>query len=253
MGRRPQRTSTQMGDRLVASSRPRRTSTAKGDSLVPDGPQTAAHPAGAVARSPIAAAEPAGVADGWLVSRRRSTAGLRLQDCTALAKVLLHAADPAGAAAALGVPAGRAARNAAGTMIAGSGPGEWTLIGRPGAARPLSEWAAGLRITGLVTVVDLTHAWALLRLTGAAAPDALAKVCPVDLDDRVTPDGSAFRAPVAKLAAGVIRDDTDGTRSYLLHCERSFGQYLFDALLDAASEFGAAVDGLTIPGEPGRP
>lgn len=218
-----------------------------------DKPQTAAHTAGAVACSPIAAAEPTGVVGGWLVSQRRSTAGLRLQDCTALAKVLVRAADPGGAAAALGVPAGRATRDAAGTVIAGSGPGEWTLIGRPGAARALADWAAGLRITGLVTVVDLTHAWALLRLTGAAAPDALAKVCPIDLDDRVTPDGSAFRAPVAKLAAGIIRDDTDGTRSYLLHCERSLGQYLFDVLLDVGSEFGTSVDGLTLPGEPRRP
>ena len=34
-------------------------------------------------------------------------------------------------------------------------------------------------------------------------------------------------------------------RSYLLHCERSVGQYLFDALLDAGAEFGVEVDGFT--------
>ena len=32
--------------------------------------------------------------------------------------------------------------------------------------------------------------------------------------------------------------DTDDTRSYLISCDRSFGQYLFDALLDAGEEFG---------------
>jgi glycine cleavage system aminomethyltransferase T len=43
-----------------------------------------------------------------------------------------------------------------------------------------------------------------------------------------------------------VRDDEDGTRSYLLHCERSYGQYLFDALLDAGHEFGIEISAFTI-------
>ena len=43
---------------------------------------------------------------------------------------------------------------------------------------------------------------------------------------------------MAKLVTDVVRDDRDGTPSYLLHCERSSGQYLFDAVLDAGAEFG---------------
>lgn len=50
----------------------------------------------------------------------------------------------------------------------------------------------------------------------------------------------------------MIRDDQQGTagpvRSYLLHCERSCGQYLFDALLDAGAEFGIDIDGFRAPG-----
>jgi glycine cleavage system aminomethyltransferase T len=53
---------------------------------------------------------------------------------------------------------------------------------------------------------------------------------------------------VAKLVTDVIRDDQAGARSYLLHCERSSGQYLFDALLDAGEEFGIDVAGFTFPG-----
>jgi hypothetical protein len=34
--------------------------------------------------------------------------------------------------------------------------------------------------------------------------------------------------------------------SYLLHCERSSGQYLFDTLLDAGREFGVQVDGFLL-------
>jgi sarcosine oxidase gamma subunit len=54
----------------------------------------------------------------------------------------------------------------------------------------------------------------------------------------VTPDGAALSTSIAKLVTGLVRDDTHGTPSYLLHCERSSGQYLCDALLDAGAEFG---------------
>ena len=37
-------------------------------------------------------------------------------------------------------------------------------------------------------------------------------------------------------------------RSYLLHCERSSGQYLADSLLDAGAEFGIGVDRFMPPG-----
>jgi glycine cleavage system aminomethyltransferase T len=45
----------------------------------------------------------------------------------------------------------------------------------------------------------------------------------------------------------VVRDDQDGVLSYLLHCERSSGQYLFDALIDAGDEFGIEVEGFVAP------
>ena len=56
----------------------------------------------------------------------------------------------------------------------------------------------------------------------------------------------------------MIRDDlvsADGaTPSYLLHCERSSGQYLFDALLRAGAEFGIEIDGFRMPDAlPSRP
>ena len=87
----------------------------------------------------------------------------------------------------------------------------------------------------------------------------LSKLCPVDLSDKVTPNGAAFRSSVAALVTDVIRDDVaDGkpngldpsaqTRSYLLHCERSSGQYLVDTLLDAGAEFGIEIDGFIAPG-----
>ncbi len=53
---------------------------------------------------------------------------------------------------------------------------------------------------------------------------------------------------MAGLVTDVVRDDIGPVRSYLLHCERSTGQYLADSLLDAGAEFGIGVDRFTPPG-----
>ena len=96
---------------------------------------------------------------------------------------------------------------------------------------------------GFVSVIDLTHGRALLRLTGADAAAVLSKVCGVDLADHVTPNLTAFRSIMAKVVTDVVRDDLDATPSYLLHCERASGQYLFDVLVDAGTGYGLDVTG----------
>ncbi len=189
-----------------------------------------------VARSPIAPAGPVAVVDGWEVSAIRAEgADLTLTDVTPLAKVAVASRQPD----LRGVRFGRAARKEDGTLVVGSGPGEWLLIGPPGQAAALAA-----RITDPdATCVDLTHGRALVRLTGHRAPDVLAKLSAIDLDDELVPDGAALRTAVATVATDIIRDDRDGTRSYLLHCERSVGQYLFSSLLQAGAEYSLAVDG----------
>jgi heterotetrameric sarcosine oxidase gamma subunit len=204
-----------------------------------------------VARSPIAPVPPTTIEHGWEVSARRSAAELKITDCTPLAKILVLASTDGELAHALGVPFGRAARDPHGTLVVGSGPGEWLLLATPGTSLTVTGRVEQVKDGGLVSVFDATHGRALMRITGARAPDLLAKVCAIDLADEVTPDGAAFRSSVAKLVTDVVRDDRGGTRSYLLHCERSSGQYLFDALIDAGDEFDIEVDGFVDPGNRG--
>jgi heterotetrameric sarcosine oxidase gamma subunit len=196
-----------------------------------------------VARSPISPAPPVTVERGWEISARRSDAELRIMDCTPLAKVLVRASANGEVARTLGVPFGRAARDEHGTLVVGSGPGEWLLLAPPGANAAVAGRVEEVHDDELVSVFDATHGRALMRITGARAADLLAKVCGVDLSEETTPDGAAFRSSVAKLVTDVVRDDRGGERSYLLHCERSSGQYLFDALIDAGDEFGIEVEG----------
>jgi heterotetrameric sarcosine oxidase gamma subunit len=204
-----------------------------------------------IARSPIAPVPPITIERGWEVSARRSAAELKITDCTPLAKVLVLASTDGEVARALSVSFGRAARDAHGTLVVGSGPGEWLLLATPGTSTALTQRVEEVRDEGLVSVFDATHGRALLRITGSRAPDVLAKICAIDFSEAVTPDGAAFRSSVAKLVTDVVRDDRGGEISYLLHCERSSGQYLFDALIDAGDEFGIEVDGFADHGNRG--
>jgi heterotetrameric sarcosine oxidase gamma subunit len=196
-----------------------------------------------VARSPIAQLPPTTVEHGWEVSARRSAAELKITDCTPLAKILVLAPTDGELARTLGIPFGRAVRDAHGTLVVGSGPDEWLLFAAPGTSAAVTRRVEEVRDEGFVSVFDATHGRALMRITGPRAPDLLAKVCAIDFSEAVTPDGAAFRSSVAKLVTDVVRDDLGGEISYLLHCERSSGQYLFDALIDAGDEFGIEVDG----------
>jgi heterotetrameric sarcosine oxidase gamma subunit len=196
-----------------------------------------------VARSPIAPAPPVTVEHGWEISARRSGADLRIMDCTPLAKVLVRASTKGETARALAVPFGRAARDEHGTLVIGSAPGEWLLLSAPGTAAEIVEKVEETPDYELVSVFDTTHGRALVRITGARAADLLSKVCAIDFSQEITPDGAAFRSSVAKVVTDIVREDRDGELSYLLHCERSSGQYLFGALLDAGEEFGIEIEG----------
>ena len=214
-----------------------------------------------LSRSPIAPAPPVRVEAGWEVSGGRSDAALTITDCTPLAKVHLRAPWNGAMAKALGVPFGRAGRDLddrasqdGAWLVVGSGPGEWFVLAPPGAAsaEAVAGWlgtvAADSAPDEFVSVVDLTHGRALMRITGRDAAELLARLCGADLHDDMAPDGAALRSAVAGVATDIIRDDRGGVPSYLLHCERSSGQYLFGALVSAGESLGIGVDGFRLPG-----
>jgi heterotetrameric sarcosine oxidase gamma subunit len=208
-----------------------------------------------VSRSPITPVPPVRMEAGWEVSGGRSDAPLTITDCTPLAKVHLRAPWNGAMAKALGVPFGRAGREQ-GWLVAGSGPGEWFVLAPPGASAAVAGWlgtvAAGSAPEEFVSVVDLTHGRALMRITGQDAAGLLARLCGADLHDDMAPAGAALRSAVAGVSADIVRDDImhdpAWVPSYLLHCERSSGQYLFSALVSAGGPLGMGVDGFRLPG-----
>ena len=194
-----------------------------------------------VARGPILVRGPLEMRAGWEVATRTSKAALTVGDVQAVVKVLVRAPAQGLVAAAL-PPLGRAERRGDALLI-GSGPGEWLLLASGTSAQELSAQFLPAAGEEFVSWVDLTHGRALLRLSGADAARTLAKVCAVNFADSVNPNGSALRAPVASITTDIVRDDQADLRSYLMHCERSSGQFLFEALLDAGAEFKAEAVG----------
>lgn len=159
-------------------------------------------------------------------------ATLTISDASSMTKTLVRSdQDQFG----IGFGASRAHGDA---IVAGSRPDEWTIIGSIAAVEAAE---AAIDRSGFTSVIPFTHGRALFRITGDDAPRMLEKVCGVDWSDSMTPDGAVVSASVALTTCDIIRNDRDGTRSYLLMMDRSFAQYLFDALLDAGEEFNLAV------------
>jgi heterotetrameric sarcosine oxidase gamma subunit len=196
---------------------------------------------GPVARSPVRPARPVTRRGNWEVSGRRSPATLRLADLSALAKVQVRSRTQNDGL--MGVPFGQAERDGSGNLVIGEGPGEWLALGPSGRERAIRSRLDAIGGASFTTVTDLTHGYALGRLTGEQARAVLSKLCPVDLSARNAPNGTVFRTLFAGLVACVVRDDVNGVLSYLCYCERSSGQYLFDVIMDAGSEFGIDADG----------
>lgn len=163
--------------------------------------------------------------------------GLTLRDESATTKTLIRADPDSNAAAEIGVGFG-SSRSSGDALIGGQRPGEWVVLGSSAAA---ASFVDGIDRSGHVSVIDHTHSRALFRLSGAEAPRALEKVCSIDWADEMMPNGAVVSASLAKVGTDIIRADVNGERSYLIACDRSFGQYLFDALLDAGNEFGIGV------------
>lgn len=119
------------------------------------------------------------------------------------------------------------------------GPDEWWIVS-PGA-----DVAEQLRTTlaeflGAVTVVGDSRA--CIRIAGPHAHRVLQKGCPLDFHPRAFAPGRCAQSHVAKAAALIHRLDADseGDSTFDIYVLRSFADYLWRWLDDAAREFGVA-------------
>ena len=138
-----------------------------------------------------------------------------------------------------GLPGGPADRPAATRMpgvapLLQVGPQRWLVIDRRDRLESLSaSLATGLE--GFV-VTDLSQARTVLRIGGGKARDVLAKGCALDLHPGVFPVGSCTATSVVGLAAVLVA--VDDAPTYDLHVARTYGQYVWEWICEAAAEYG---------------
>lgn len=92
-------------------------------------------------------------------------------------------------------------------------------------------------------VTDLTSGFAAMRLVGPSSAVVLKKICPLDLDG--LDSGQCAQAPVARVAAVVMRDDLMGSMGYLILFSRDYGEYVWKSMLSAGEGLRIGCFGLT--------
>lgn len=136
------------------------------------------------------------------------------------------------------LPTGPKRVAAGGVAFIGMGPGQWLATGQ--ADGDPQVFAAKLKqdLIGLASVSDQSDARAVLRLSGAAARQVLAKGLPIDLHPRVFGPGDAALSQIALIGAHVWQIDERPT--YEIAVFRSLAGSFADWLIASAAEFRIA-------------
>ena len=114
----------------------------------------------------------------------------------------------------------------------GSGPDEWLVIDEAG-KDPLADCAG---VEALHSAVGISHRNVGISVTGPAAAAAVNAGCPQDLSLAAFPVGAASRTILGKVEIVLLRTGEDAFR---VECWRSFADYVFTFLTEAAKDAAA--------------
>lgn len=117
------------------------------------------------------------------------------------------------------------------------GPDEWWVLGPDGAdvAIKLTEAMDGRR----AAVTQVSESRTCIRVAGPHARDTIMKGCPLDLHARVFQTGHCAQTCLSK--ADMTLHQVDDEPTFDLYVLRSFAEYLWLWLEDAAQEYGVTV------------
>ncbi|RWP58427.1 sarcosine oxidase subunit gamma [Mesorhizobium sp.] len=172
-----------------------------------------------------------------LAGQELSVTGVTLAVLPPAQRISLRAPDASVAALskALGVELPRKPKTSAakaGRTALWLGPDEWLVIDEMG-KDPLADCA---EVTVLHSAVGISHCNVAISVIGPAAAATINSGCPQDLSLDVFPVGAASRTILGKAEIVLLRTATDAFR---VECWRSFSDYVFTFLSEAAGD-GAA-------------
>jgi sarcosine oxidase, subunit gamma len=172
-----------------------------------------------------------------LAGQELSATGVALAVLPPAERISLRAPDASVAALskALGVTLPRKPKTSAakaGRTALWLGPDEWLVIDELG-RDPLADCA---EVTVLHSAVGISHRNAAISVTGPAAAATINSGCPQDLSLGAFPVGAASRTILGKVEIVLLRTATDAFR---VECWRSFSDYVFTFLSEAAGDAAA--------------
>ncbi len=127
----------------------------------------------------------------------------------------------------------------AGVTLFWLGPDEWLIAVPPDRTADLIAGLGEALQDRHHAAVELSAARAGIAVAGLRARDVLAKGCPLDLHPRAFKPGDCAQSHYAK--ASMLLYQADDAPTYHLTVPRSFAEYLWPRLEDAALEYGGAV------------
>lgn len=122
-------------------------------------------------------------------------------------------------------------------------PDEWLAVRHTAAPDAEAALAAKLRgsLGGIrVAITEVGESLCCIAVAGPRARDLIAKGCPLDLHPRAF-GGTGYCAQSHLAKAAITLHQTDDRPAFDLYTRRSFADYLWRWLEDAAREYGGAV------------
>lgn len=90
-----------------------------------------------------------------------------------------------------------------------------------------------------VTVTDITHGRAEIRVIGPKSQELLSKLCGLDFHPSAFPNETAKQSSLAKTPQLIIRRDIGALPAFSIIGTQSLGPYVWDTMMEASREFGA--------------
>jgi len=119
-------------------------------------------------------------------------------------------------------------------------PDEFLILTPPGAEK---EMAASLKAEiatqdTFVSIIDQTSGLVGLSISGPKSTVVMRKLCAIPFNSKDFPDLCVTQSSFAKVRGTIIHYDQGISPAFELFADCSYGDYLWDTILDAGREFG---------------
>ena len=91
---------------------------------------------------------------------------------------------------------------------------------------------------------QVQRADAAFILSGSEVLNMLSELCMLDLRDSALPANAVLMTQIAGISATILRQQLNGEQVYRIWCDSTYGVYMWNILLEVASELGGGAVGL---------